>query len=316
MLMGIFLLPFALYFTFVIVPAFISSLENTGHSDWITFLIFISICILFLSLSFIFFNKIRRRLLHLQSTMDIEKNEEELEYVEISGNDEVGNLEKSFNYMVEKLEESRELEQKEGQLRRDLIANLSHDLRTPLTSMRGQLSQIRKQADDGADEHLNTLDNNIDYMDRLIESLLSYTLLSADRYPYDAEQVELGAFLRQYIAEWYNVFEEEDFEVDADITKIPVTIETDSELLSRLLNNLVQNVLRHADDGKYIGFVLNDSEIIVEDRGPGFENACSRTKGAGIGLSIVELLTEKMKMDIKFHSDVSGTRVHLKLAPE
>ena len=145
-------------------------------------------------------------------------------------------------------------------------------------------------------------DNNIDDISHLIDSLLAFSLLSANKHPYEEENINLSRHLRSYIANWYLVFEEEGFTVDVDIQNEDIKISTDINMINRLLNNIVQNVLRHAHDGKYIKFELNNQAIIISDKGRGLSED-SKGSGAGIGLKIMDLLAEKLGFNLNFKED-------------
>src|SRR5690606_2254158 len=88
---------------------------------------------LFIFLSWLYFARIRRRLTTLRTAMKDAKQTGEFPTVPVRQADEIADLERSFNEMAWQLKESHKREQEEEQLRRELIANLSHDLRTPLT---------------------------------------------------------------------------------------------------------------------------------------------------------------------------------------
>lgn len=298
-LIGIVILPFSLYISVVIIPTIFPNFTELKSRYVITFLLFFGICLIYLIISFYFFMRIRRRIVHLQRSMQLENDRTELEPIEISQDDEIGELEESFNEMVQKLNESYQKELDEEKLRRTLIANLSHDLKTPLTAMRAQMSSFDQNE---YAKEVRTMNNNIDDISHLIDSLLAFSLLSANKHPYEEENINLSRHLRSYIANWYLVFEEEGFTVDVDIQNEDIKISTDINMINRLLNNIVQNVLRHAHDGKYIKFELNNQAIIISDKGRGLSED-SKGSGAGIGLKIMDLLAEKLGFNLNFKED-------------
>lgn len=257
--------------------------------------------ILYLIISFIFFFKIIKRLVRLEKAMTVRENGLPV-HTKVAKKDEIGKVEVAFNQMIDELEEAKEKQEEEEQLRKELIANLSHDLKTPLTKIRAASHDIPK-------ENQSLIDQNIDKMSELIDNLMSYTLLTADKVTFELEENRIDRLVNQSIALWYPVFEERDFEVEVELEQ--TTWVVDDNQFSRVLDNVFQNVLRHADSGKYLGIFLKDNCLVIQDKGPGLE-AHSENKGAGIGLNVIDLMTSKMSLSFKIESNQLGTKIMLK----
>ncbi|WP_062108336.1 sensor histidine kinase [Bacillus niameyensis] len=264
----------------------------------------------FIFISWLFFYRMRKRLLNLQRTMEKEGEDGIPEKIVTRKKDEIGQLEQSFNHMVQRLEESRKQQTEEENLRRQLIANLSHDLRTPLTTLRGQLYSLKKEKlTEQGQESLALIDHKITYLGQLIDNLLSYTLLTTKKYPYHPQKLDLMRIVRTIAASWYPTFEKEGFIIEIDL---PERLEwvTDPSWLERVLDNLFQNIIRHAKDGQFIGITGAVTErqfqIIIKDRGPGFGKA-SDNKGVGIGMAIVTLMLQEMKLKLDIEANKNGT---------
>ena len=272
---------------------------------------------LFLFISLMFFYRIRKRLVRLESAMTSPSlNGGGIPAPVIPGNqDEIGRLEAAFNDMVRKLEHSRERTAEEEALRRDLIAKLSHDLRTPLTAINGHVYNLRgERLTDKGRESVSLIERKIGYLGSLIDNLLSYSLLAAGKYPYRPASVDIVRAARTLFAGWYPVFERESFEIEADFPDEPVIWTIDSAWLERVLDNYFQNVLRHAKAGAYIGFRVeagNGGAIVIEDRGPGLQSA-SLDKGAGLGLSIASLMLKEMGLKADVTSFAGGTAIAIR----
>lgn len=275
----------------------------------------LSLLCIFVLISALFFFRIRSRLLQLSEAMTTPAEHGIPRPVEVKRNDEIGQLETAFNEMIHQLEQSRRREREEEALRRQLIANLSHDLRTPLTAIRGhayRLAQEELSADGRKSAQL--IDRKISHMDRLIDNLLSYTMLSAGRYPYHPKETDIVRLVRNLCAGWYPTFEREGFEIDIDLPEEAILWSVDPLWMERVLDNVFQNVLRHAKSGRYLGVRIGREEgtayIAVADRGPGMTGT-SEEKGAGIGLSIADLMLKEMKLEWDFDSTPSGTTVKI-----
>ncbi|MFJ7186094.1 HAMP domain-containing sensor histidine kinase [Lysinibacillus xylanilyticus] len=277
----------------------------------------IVIILFFIAISFLFFRGIRKRLLHLQEAMEIRDVDGLPIATKVKKKDEIGYLEHSFNRMVCELRESKNREQKEEQLRRELIANLSHDLRTPLTKIRAQAYSISKEAlsEDGK-QAIKAMETSIVNIDALIENLMSYTLLTASKYKFEPKDINVIRFVREQLTTWYPVFEKEGFEIDIELHPFEKNEwQVDSIWLGRIFDNLFQNILRHGNSGKYIGVETESTEhydaFIIKDHGKGMKNE-SDAKGAGIGLSIVDIMVKGMDLDWDIESSESGTKIKIK----
>lgn len=268
----------------------------------------------FIFLSWLFVYKLRKRLLHLRDAMDQKGNDGIPEPVPVGTKDEIGQLEKAFNHMIHQLKDGRAREQEEEKLRRQLIANLSHDLRTPLTTLRGHAYSLNKEnLSEKGKESVQLIDQKITYIGELVDNLFSYTLLSSGKYPFHPQPVDMLRKIRMVAASWYPVFEKEGFLMEIDLpenSKIEWVI--DPGWFERVLDNLFQNILRHTKEGKYVGVFGKESEqgftLVIEDHGPGLKTV-SKDKGAGIGLSIVSLMLSEMKLDWTIETTKNGTRI-------
>ncbi|MCU9614526.1 HAMP domain-containing histidine kinase [Caldibacillus lycopersici] len=275
----------------------------------------VSIILLFVIVSFLFFRSIQKRLVQLQDSMELRDVDGLPIEVEITKRDEIGQLENSFNQMVNEIRESRKRELKEEQLRRELIANLSHDLRTPLTKVRAQAySILQEDLSTEAKQAVKAIEASVEHIDRLIENLMSYTLLVASKYKKEPVNIDIARFVRETIANWYPVFEKEGFEIEVEIEALGEW-KLDPIWMGRVLDNLLQNVLRHAKSGKYIAVKTEKHQeydtILIIDNGPGINNK-SEEKGAGIGLSIVDMMVKGMQLHLDIESSGKGTIIRIK----
>ncbi|MRX53201.1 HAMP domain-containing protein [Bacillus idriensis] len=283
--------------------------------DAVYFAVLAAMMILFFFLSWLFFKKLHKRILRLKEAMQ-KKDDSGLPLpIALSNKDEIGELEESFNHMIKELEESREREMKEEKIRKVLMASLSHDLRTPLTTMRAHLFNVKKETETAAGlQAAQAIDEKIDFISSLIDNLFSYTLLSTGKYHFHPQEINLSRFVRKKAAEWYPVFEEHKFEAEIEFESDEIHWIADPEWLERILDNLLQNIIRHADQGKYVGIAVFETaagqQIQIRDRGPGFQQD-SGNKGAGIGLTIAQMMTRKMDLAFRIDSDSSGTVAYI-----
>jgi signal transduction histidine kinase len=271
----------------------------------------IAMLLLFLVVSWLFFRNIRKRLLALQKAMS-DRDEHQIPVpISVSKQDEIGKLEVSFNTMIDELKTSRMREKEEEQLRRQLIANLSHDLRTPLTTLRAHAYTLSKEElSTKGEESLDVIDVKVKQIDGLIDNLLSYTLLMAKKYRFEPKAVDVLRVVKQSITSWYPVFEKEGFEINIDLPDVKEQWTIDPLWLERIFDNLFQNIIRHAKEGLYVGVtaevVKEGLTILIKDKGAGMQND-SKDKGAGIGLSIVAIMIKEMGLNWDVETGESGT---------
>lgn len=267
----------------------------------------LSIFVLFILISMFFFYRIRKRLLLLQEVMETPTENGIPSPIEVTKQDEIGRLEHSFNRMIEELETSRKREIEEEELRKGLIANLSHDLRTPLTTIRAHAYRLKKESlSTKGEESLGFIDEKAEYMGELIENLLSYTLLTTGKYPYYPENVDIVRLIRSSFAAWYPIFENLQFDIQLSIPENRLIWDVDPQWIHRVLDNLFQNVYRHAKSGQFIAIRIKNETIVIEDHGPGMKGKSSR-KGVGVGLTIVSLMLKEMQLDWHIETSEQGT---------
>lgn len=287
----------------------------TDRYGYLYFYGVVFILLLFICLSWLFFRGIHKRLLRLSNAMQHKSDLGIPHTIRISKQDEIGQLEKSFNQMITELEGSRKREQQEETLRKDLIANLSHDLRTPLTTIRAQLSVVKDEVKSmKGNDALTAVDQKIDYVSKLIDNLFSYTLLSAKKYPFHPENIELNRLIRKIAADWYPAFEQHHFKIDIETHAEPIYWTIDPQWMERIIENLLQNIIRHAKDGQYVRIAItktNDAtQLRITDKGKGFKEK-SNHQGAGIGLTIVDVMVKEMGLAWFIESDGDGTTVKI-----
>ncbi|MFC6650846.1 histidine kinase dimerization/phospho-acceptor domain-containing protein [Paenibacillus rhizoplanae] len=288
---------------------------NTLNLFYVTLLLFGFIIVAFVVISWLFFLRLRRRLTRLQEVMSFSANHHsfpEPVLVQRDRMDEIDQLGDSFNWMIQQLQDSRKREAEEELLRHRLIANLSHDLRTPLTILRGHVTKLNKEPISLEGQHsLTEINHTITRVGDLMDDLLSYTLLTAGKYPFEPAPTDMVRLVRASVAAWYPVFEDNGIQLEVDLPSEKTFYwRIDPKWMTRVLDNVFQNILRHAAEGRYANIVadVEQERIIVADRGPGMDNS-SYEHGAGIGLSTAMYMLNQMKLNADFTSNGNGTSV-------
>ncbi|MBA9083904.1 signal transduction histidine kinase [Fontibacillus solani] len=291
-----------------------STVNRQGDTRFYGFFLMLMLSF-FLLLSYLFIRDIRKRLLRLESSTTQSNNNGLPSKTIVGRPDEIGRLEQAFNRMVDELEDSRKREIEEETLRKDLISNLSHDLRTPLTVLGSHLYSLRKEPlSEQGQQSLSLMESKMGDLDGLIDHLLSYNLLSSGRYKVTRVNQDVLRIVRSSAAAWYPLWEKNHLEADIDLPDIPLLWEIDEQGFRRVLDNLFQNLIRHASSGGYVGLATtmrrSVTALVITDHGPGL-NAKSSAKGAGLGLLIVDMLLHEMGLTREIESSSSGTRIYI-----
>ena len=237
--------------------------------------------------------------------------------IEAEGDDEIGELCKDFEEMRQRLKESTEEKMRAEQESKTLISNIAHDLKTPITAVKGYAEGILDGVADSPEKrekYLRTIYNKASEMDTLINELTLYSKIDTNRIPYNFSKINVSHYFDDCIEElgldleaknvglaYFNYADEE------------TVIIADPEQLRRVINNIVGNSCKYFDKQKgLINIRIKDVgdfiQVEIEDNGRGiasrdlpyifdrfYRTDASRnsaTGGSGIGLSIVKKIIE------------------------
>lgn len=252
--------------------------------------------------------------------------------VPVQGRDEVGVLANAFNQMAEQLQAADQKQRELDTLRRDLIAWVSHDLQTPLTSMRAILEAV---ADGVVDEpetvkrYLNTAQRDVRNLSALIDDLFQMAQLDAGGFPLNKDNASLSDLVSDTLESFTELAKQQDIMLEGKVDPDVDPVHMDTQAIGRVLNNLIGNALRHTVQGRVSVWVRRAAqgvEVTVSDTGEGiraediqhiFERfyrgdisrSRSRGTGAGLGLAIARGIVRAHGGDIHVESEVGkGTQ--------
>lgn len=204
---------------------------------------------------------------------------------------------------------------------RQLMTSLSHDVRTPLTTLIGYLDAIHRgivTGDERASYFETARKKALDLKD-YIDVLFDWFKLNSDELAITMVPVEATEFTRNILKDWIPVFEENDIEYDIEFPECPCKIKIDQNGYTRIVNNLIQNVITHSR-ATYIKITMsmqnNTIRLCVADNGIGISREdiphifdrlykCDKgrsEKGSGLGLAITQQMVEKMNGTIEADS--------------
>lgn len=193
---------------------------------------------------------------------------------------------------------------------KEMISNISHDIRTPLTSIYGYIQLLEECEDDERAQYYQIIKQRLDYLNTLLEELFLYTKLVNGSVEFTLSEVSVYDLLCQTLLPFHNQFEEKRIQLDLVFEDENCRIESDELYLKRIFNNLLNNVLMHGmdkltitqrvyHDFVYIQFRNNvkDPNIKAEQLFQRFYTGDqSRNKqGSGLGLAIVKELVEGLE---------------------
>ncbi len=237
--------------------------------------------------------------------------------IEADSKDEMGRLCQNFEDMRQRLKESAEEKLEAEKQNRILISNISHDLRTPITAIKGYVEGILDGVADTpekVDKYMRTIYNKAIDMDRLINELTLYAKIDTNRIPYNFKRINVGAYFSDCIEEIGLELEAEHIGLSYfNYAGDEVEIIADPEQLKRVIDNIIGNSVKYMDkEHGLIHIRIKDVgdfiQIEIEDNGKGigqkdlpfifdrfYRTDASRnsaTGGSGIGLSIVKKIIE------------------------
>ncbi len=207
------------------------------------------------------------------------------------------------------------------EVNKQLMTSLSHDVRTPLTTLIGYLDAAHKGIVTGKDkdEYVEIARRKAHDLKEYIDVLFDWFKLNSDEFVLLIDPVEAVELTRNILIDWIPVFEDKQIDYSIDIPEQPFRVRLDPDAYMRVLNNLIQNVIVHSHADK-INISLSNQDgnmkIVVADNGVGIEKddlkhiferlyKCDKgrsEKGSGLGLSIVHQLVEKMNGTITAES--------------
>lgn len=217
---------------------------------------------------------------------------------------------------------------------RQLMTSLSHDVRTPLTTLIGYLDAAHKGIVTGKDrdDYIETARRKAHDLKEYIDVLFDWFKLNSNEFAIELQTVEAAELTRDILIDWIPIFEDKQIAYNIDIPEKPFRVRLDTDGYMRILNNLIQNVISHSRADK-IEIALTkkncNMEITVTDNGIGIEKEdlkhiferlykCDKgrsEKGSGLGLSIVHQLVEKMNGTITAESTQGNGTTFILLFP-
>lgn len=240
----------------------------------------------------------------------------ELDYrIEEKGKDEFRNLATNINYMSEEIKKKMESERNAEKTKADLITNVSHDLRTPLTSIMGYIGLIKNKKYDNEETMMEYLDiafKKSEKLKCLIEDLFEYTKLNNDGIKLKMNEVNLNEFILQLTDELAPIFEENGITIINKSSEEGIRVNVDTDKMLRVFENLLTNAIKYSyKPGKVVIGVYkskNNAIVAIKNKGQNIpkeklnrlfdrfyrvdESRNTEMGGSGLGLAISKNIVE------------------------
>ncbi len=217
---------------------------------------------------------------------------------------------------------------------RQLMTSLSHDVRTPLTTLIGYLDAAHKGIACGKerDDYIETARRKAHDLKEYIDVLFDWFKLGSNEFSMNIVEIDLTELTRNILIDWIPIFEDTQVDFTIDIPEQPFRVRIDPDGYMRILNNLIQNVISHSNADK-IEIALSEQnrniKILLSDNGIGIDKEdlkhifdrlykCDKgrsEKGSGLGLSIVHELVEKLNGTIMADSTTGKGTIFILFFP-
>ncbi|MFW5986291.1 MAG: ATP-binding protein [Halanaerobiales bacterium] len=267
-------------------------------------------------LSFSFSKRITRPLAEIQSSalQSAEGNFQEVRVPE-NGSEEIKHLVNTYNYAVTQINENLEKRKKLEKMRKELVANVSHEFRAPLTSIKGFLEIIQEQEPSGEeiDEYVDIMYKDTEYLEHLLSDLLILGQLESTNSSLNKEEVNPHELVRRAVNSIKKAADQKEIDIKFEYDgKLPV-IRVDKNRIHQVIINILENAINYSPAESEIVIRVEEVDIkgekkvkfTVSDQGPGIpeeekENIWQRfykidrartreqQKGSGLGLAIVK----------------------------
>lgn len=220
----------------------------------------------------------------------------------------------NFNEMADTIKENMEEIKSVDILRRELIANVSHDLRTPLSIINGYVEtlQMKKEqlSSQEFDDYLRTIKSSTDKLSHLISQLFEYSKLEAKQIQPSKEPFAITDLALDLVSKYQLLAEEKNIRIKLESEEQLPLVFADISLVERALQNLLDNALKFTQEGGVVSLNINSNikqvKISLSDNGPGIPKSDqmiifdryrqsrknSQNEGAGLGLAIVKKIME------------------------
>lgn len=287
-------------------------LSSIWGNSWICFIIAYIIMIIFSM--FWLSRKIKKLLNPLNSAIVGYINNENTDLRNYSGPNEFLDIANNFSALAKRLDESELEREKVSKAKKKMLADISHDLKTPITVIQGYSRAIRDGMvpKEQLEKYLDTIVKRADTLSELIDTFSEYSKLEHPDFVLDMENNNINEFCKEILADKYQELECGGYDLEVDIPDEAIYCKFDSSHMKRVIENIIGNSVKYNPNGTALYFSLyeedNNIKITIGDNGCGInkevtssifnpfvigDESRSNKQGTGLGLAIVKEIVEK-----------------------
>ncbi len=257
--------------------AFITSMVNwiVGNSiefyekygAFVAIMSFILELVIFVAIFLITINKRIKYLKYISKSVTNIKTQQYLNPIEVKGNDEISQLAEDINTMSERLKENYEKEKKQEEAKNELIVAISHDLKTPLTSIIGYLELLnngKESFEKEQQEFLEIAYEKSNNLKKLIEELFEYTKLSNNYMKLNKVPFNVAVLVNQIVGEHVLFLSEKNIKVEIECKKNELICEIDMQKFIRVIENLIKNAEKYSYKNSIFKIVMWEEEDCIK----------------------------------------------------
>lgn len=280
----------------------------------VTIILILVIIVGLLSVSFLMY---RKQIQSLEQQLDFIRRNDTNRHLELSiRTDELQKLAEQINAILRKAREEKVILYKAEQAFKEAITNVSHDLRTPLTSVVGYLDMLKKGkiTDAERDEYYLIMKKRIRHLVQMLDELFEFARIESGEYKLIPEKVDAGQIFLETIYSFHYDFVAKNTEPQLVFPDGPVYINGDTEILRRVFENVIRNALTHGKGDLKVHIEKSNRKAVIQlqNHAPGLQNQeiqklferfytvdrSRQRKTSGLGLSITRRLVEMMDGEI------------------
>ncbi|HAN10341.1 MAG TPA: hypothetical protein DCP90_06990 [Clostridiales bacterium] len=242
----------------------------------------------------------------------------------VTSNDEVGELARTLDKMAGDIDTQIEENRRLSQMSKDLVANVSHEFKTPLTLIRGYIENIKDNTVEASEKIYDRILDNTGSLEKMVNEVLDLSKLESGKVEINTEEFELDEMIKNIIKEMSLIATKRNIQINLDVSNAPTILEADYIKIKQVLIIFIDNAIKYSRDNGVVTIILKTDCIEILDEGIGinagilphiferfYQAELSRSgKGYGLGLCIAKHILDMHKFMVNIESEENkGTKV-------